>query len=72
MTVLGTSLHCWNTKGVPLKTEFYDPMGSVFILVEIQVLEKRLGDLYVNWYNIKNDGIEVLDYGLVWNLEVGF
>jgi hypothetical protein len=47
-------------------------MGSVFILVEIQVLEKRLGDLYVNLYNIKNDGIEVLDYGLVWNIEVGF
>lgn len=47
-------------------------MGLAFILVEIHVLEKRLGYLYVNWYNIKNDGIEVLDYGLVWDLEVGF
>jgi hypothetical protein len=72
MAVLGTSLHCWNTKGVPLKIEFCDSMGSVFILAEIHVMGKRLGDLYVNWYNIKNGGIEVLDYGLVWNLEVGF
>ena len=50
MTVLGTSLHCWNAKEVPLKIEFYDSMGSLFILVEIHVMEKRLGDLYINWY----------------------
>jgi hypothetical protein len=41
MTELGTSLHRWNTKGVPLKIELYDSMGSAFILVEIHVLEKK-------------------------------